>query len=130
MHVCKRCNTGFSRKDSLMRHTNRTNPCRLSNIDVAVFKQENLPKCGEKDDDSASVASFGTLNKVINKNREYPSLMKMKEIMRPDVNKKRLFEDNDRASSSSSSKRLRQDDDDDRPDIIDCVGYITPVEMG
>ena len=95
------------------------------------------------EDDASSVMSFGTLNSVINKGETYPSTMELNPYIVVDnaipsskeransiqahdnntIKKKRLHEDDQ--TLPSSAKRLRQDD---RPDIIDCVGYITPIK--
>jgi len=72
----------------------------------------------DDDDDSASVLSVGTLNKIINK--DIPTVQDVEKVIRGDTNKKRSGSDDDH-EFSSSLKRVR-------PDIIDCVGYITPIK--
>ena len=84
------------------------------------------------DEDDASVLSFGTLNNVINKEATYPSSSKERAdadgIQAPahdnnNIKKRRSVDD---YQTSSAAKRSKQDDD--RPDIVDCMGYITPIK--
>ena len=70
-------------------------------------------------DDSASVLSIGTLNRIVNKH-DIPTVQDVENVIRGD--------------RRSKKKRPRRDDflkespKRSRPDIIDCVGYITPIK--
>ena len=106
-HYCASCHKGLSSAQSLWQHKQT-----CEKMPEAVTAYEDIPRYDNTlkfpDNDASSVLSLGTLNKVVNgKTETYPS-MQMKpymEIRRPDVNNKRIIEDNDQASSSSFETR-------------------------
>ena len=129
------------RSDNLKRHIEsckekpKSGVCTYGNFQKSYSTPE--------DEDDESVLSFGTMNNVINKGDTYPSSMGIipynavppsKEragdvesmIRKPaePTKKRRVTED---YQTSAAAKKSRQEDD-RRPDIIDCMGYITPIK--
>ena len=112
---CNKCERTFSTKRSLARHVgNRRSPCcvpkhRCTTCGKGLASYQTLWKhkkrCQAKQtefDDSASVLSMGSLDKVVNKSE---------------------------LSSPPPSKRAKQQQQQDRSDIIDCVESITPIKV-
>ena len=101
MYTCNRCNASFSRKDSLVRHTKRVNPCSSYSSDV--FSGEDVPKYREKDDvsvhspemddDDASVLSFGTTDRAINSTKRKDLVEDAEDAIRPYKRSKIIPED-------------------------------------
>ena len=124
-HYCKSCDKGLSSTKSLWRHKQN---CRGMPKEVQTY--QDLPsrllstKPLNQDHDSASVLSIGTLNRIVN--NDIPTVQDVEEVIRGDNSnrskKKRTRSDNF-ASLKESPKQSRR-----QPDIVDCVGYITPIK--